>query len=44
MTSELDVLGVVSDRLSASSVPFMLTRSFALAYIDADAARTAVRT
>jgi hypothetical protein len=32
MTTELDVLGVVSDRLSASHVPFMLTGSFALAY------------
>jgi hypothetical protein len=32
MTTELDVLGLVSDRLSASSVPFMLTGSFALAY------------
>jgi hypothetical protein len=32
MTSELDVLGLVSDRLSAASVPFMLTGSFALAY------------
>jgi hypothetical protein len=32
MTTELDVLGLVSDRLSAASVPFMLTGSFALAY------------
>jgi hypothetical protein len=32
MTTELDVLGLVSDRLSASGVPFMLTGSFALAY------------
>jgi hypothetical protein len=32
MTTELDVLGFVSDRLSAASVPFMLTGSFALAY------------
>jgi hypothetical protein len=32
MTTELDVLGLVSDRLAANSVPFMLTGSFALAY------------
>ena len=32
MTTELDVLALVSDRLSAASVPFMLTGSFALAY------------
>lgn len=32
MTSELDVLGLVSDRLSGAGVPFMLTGSFALAY------------
>jgi hypothetical protein len=32
MTTELDVLGLVSDRLSASGLPFMLTGSFALAY------------
>jgi len=32
MTTELDVLGFVSDRLSAASMPFMLTGSFALAY------------
>src|ERR1700688_4318421 len=32
MATELDVLGLVTDRLSASSVPFMLTGSFALAY------------
>jgi hypothetical protein len=32
MTTELDVLGLVSDRLSAANVPFMLTGSFALAY------------
>jgi hypothetical protein len=32
MTSELDVLGLVSDRLSAAGVSFMLTGSFALAY------------
>jgi hypothetical protein len=32
MTTELDVLGLVSDRLSAASVPFVLTGSFALAY------------
>ena len=32
MTTELGVLGLVSDRLSAANVPFMLTGSFALAY------------
>jgi hypothetical protein len=32
MTTELEVLGLVSDRLTAASVPFMLTGSFALAY------------
>jgi hypothetical protein len=32
MITELDVLGLVSDRLAANSVPFMLTGSFALAY------------
>jgi hypothetical protein len=32
MTSELDVLGLVSDRLSAHGLAFMLTGSFALAY------------
>ncbi len=32
MTSELEVLGLVSDRLSAHSLAFMLTGSFALAY------------
>jgi hypothetical protein len=32
MTSELDVLGIVSDRLSAAGMSFMLTGSFALAY------------
>jgi len=32
MTSELDVLGLVSERLSARGLPFMLTGSFALAY------------
>jgi hypothetical protein len=32
MTSELDVLALVSDRLSARSLPFMLTGSFALAF------------
>jgi predicted nucleotidyltransferase len=32
MTTELDVLGVVSDRLSERGLPFMLTGSFALAY------------
>jgi hypothetical protein len=29
MTTELDVLGLVSDRLSAHGLPFMLTGSFA---------------
>ena len=32
MTTELEVLGLVSDRLSAAGLPFMLTGSFALAY------------
>jgi hypothetical protein len=32
MATELDVLGLVTDRLSAVGVPFMLTGSFALAY------------
>ena len=32
MTSELDVIGLVSDGLSVVDVPFMLTGSFALAY------------
>jgi len=32
MATELDVLGLVSDRLSAYDLPFMLTGSFALAY------------
>jgi hypothetical protein len=32
MTTELDVLGLVSDRLSERNLPFMLTGSFALAY------------
>jgi hypothetical protein len=32
MTTELDVLGLVSDRLVAAKVSFMLTGSFALAY------------
>ena len=32
MTTELEVLGLVSDRLSANGLPFMLTGSFALAY------------
>jgi hypothetical protein len=32
MTTELDVLGIVSDRLSANGLAFMLTGSFALAY------------
>ena len=32
MPTELDVLRIVSDRLSAAGIPFMLTGSFALAY------------
>ena len=32
MVSELDVLKIVSDRLTAQGIPFMLTGSFALAY------------
>ena len=32
MTTELEVLGLVSDRLSEHGLPFMLTGSFALAY------------
>ena len=32
MTTELEVLGLVSDRLSAHGLPFMLTGSFAMAY------------
>jgi hypothetical protein len=32
MTSELDVLRIVSDRLTTQGIPFMLTGSFALAY------------
>jgi len=32
MPTELDVLRIVSDRLSAAGTPFMLTGSFALAY------------
>src|ERR1700761_5563870 len=32
MATELDVLRMVSDRLSARDLPFMLTGSFALAY------------
>ena len=32
VATELDVLGIVSDRLSAQGLPFMLTGSFALAY------------
>jgi hypothetical protein len=32
MATELDVLGLVSDRLSATGLSFMLTGSFALAY------------
>lgn len=31
MISELDVLRIVSDRLSAARVPYMLTGSYALA-------------
>src|SRR5260221_14218118 len=32
MTTELEVLGLVSDRLSAAGLPVMITGSFALAY------------
>jgi Nucleotidyl transferase AbiEii toxin, Type IV TA system len=32
LTAELDVLGIVSDRLDGLTIPFMLTGSFALAY------------
>jgi hypothetical protein len=32
MVTELDLLGIVGDRLTACDVPFMLTGSFALAY------------
>lgn len=32
MTQELDILRIVGDRLEASTVPFMLTGSFALGY------------
>lgn len=32
MTDELQVLGIVSDRLRAARLPFMLTGSFAMAY------------
>ena len=32
MTEELDILRIIGDRLEASSVPFMLTGSFALGY------------
>jgi len=32
MTEELDVLKIISERLDASGVPFMLTGSFALGY------------
>jgi hypothetical protein len=32
MTEELKVLGIVSDRLQAAGLPFMLTGSFAMAY------------
>jgi hypothetical protein len=32
MTEELDVLRIISERLAASGVPFMLTGSFALGY------------
>lgn len=32
MVTELDLLGIVSDRLANCDVPFMLTGSFALAY------------
>jgi hypothetical protein len=32
MTEELDVLRIISERLHAADVPFMLTGSFALGY------------
>jgi hypothetical protein len=32
MSTELEVLGIVSDRLSSTGLPYMLTGSFALAY------------
>ena len=32
MTEELDVLRIISERLRAADVPFMLTGSFALGY------------
>ena len=32
MATELEVLGIVSDRLSNAGIEFMLTGSFALAY------------
>jgi hypothetical protein len=32
MTTELDVLGIVGDRLTARGIPFMLTGSFAMAH------------
>ncbi len=32
MTEELDILRIISERLRAADVPFMLTGSFALGY------------
>lgn len=32
MSEELDVLRIISERLQASRIPFMLTGSFALGY------------
>lgn len=32
MLTELDVLGIVGDRLTACEIPFMLTGSFAMAH------------
>lgn len=32
MVTELEVLGIVSERLEANAIPFMLTGSFAMAY------------
>jgi hypothetical protein len=32
MVTELDVLGIVGDRLAACDIPFMLTGSFAMAH------------
>jgi hypothetical protein len=42
MTTELDVLGLVSERLSTRGLPFMLTGSFALAYYATTMSRSRV--